>query len=156
MRKCFEALNSEQKPEHVGVRAALETLFAEYRRSPGSGVADDVESYVEYCYSDDMYMELDIDATSRFFEWLGVVRPAGCNAQSHAPRHNPGAAKSALTAAHEQPRQVSSMPGQVPASRWVAPNGPHWPCPACTYANVEDHLQCFMCLTIRPEGNQGV
>merc|ERR1719161_2191258 len=73
VRKCFEALNSEQKPEHAGVRSALEDLFAEYRRCPGSGVSEEATSYVEHCYTDDMYMELSIDRTARFFAWLGVV-----------------------------------------------------------------------------------
>jgi hypothetical protein len=77
VRKCFEWLNSEQKPELVGVRAAMETLFAAYRLHPGHGVPEDVGSYIEYCYADDMYMQLDTEKTAQFFAWLGVVQPAG-------------------------------------------------------------------------------
>merc|ERR1711972_1217739 len=77
VRKCFETLNSEQKPEHVGVRAALRTLFEAYRRESFSGVACETESYVDHCYADDMYVTLDLDKTARFLAWLGVVLPPG-------------------------------------------------------------------------------
>lgn len=30
VRKCFESLHSEVKPEHAGFRAAVGTLYAEY------------------------------------------------------------------------------------------------------------------------------
>ena len=73
VKKAFETLNSEFKPEHVGFRKAAQTLFMTYRREQGS-IEDD--EFVQYCYTDDMYTELDLDKTERFFVWLGVLKPS--------------------------------------------------------------------------------
>lgn len=71
VRRAFETLNSEVKPEHQGFRSAFQILFAAYRVE--NGLLE--ESYVEYCYSDDMYTELDLERTAKLFLWLGVLKP---------------------------------------------------------------------------------
>jgi hypothetical protein len=75
IKKAFETLNSECKPEHVGFRKALEVLFATYRQE--QGVAE--ETYIEHLYADDMYIEFRLAECERLFVWLGVLKPtAAC------------------------------------------------------------------------------
>lgn len=78
MQKAFETLNSECKPEHHGFRAAFQTLFEVYQKEEGPDIVPE-ESYVEHCYRDDMYTQLDVKRTARFFTWLGVLKPTTQN-----------------------------------------------------------------------------
>mmetsp|Transcript_110826 Transcript_110826/g.203209 ORF Transcript_110826/g.203209 Transcript_110826/m.203209 type:complete len:919 (+) Transcript_110826:61-2817(+) len=71
IRKAFETLNSECKPEHHGFRAAFNILFDVYRKEQG-GIPE--ETYVEHCYQDDMFTTLDIERTSCLFAWLGIMK----------------------------------------------------------------------------------
>ncbi|CAK9063519.1 unnamed protein product [Durusdinium trenchii] len=73
VRRCFEALLAEQRPELVGAAEAMKELFEEYR----SVKHLPEESLVEHCYKDDMYLELDLSATSCFMYWLGVIVSPG-------------------------------------------------------------------------------
>lgn len=73
VKRCFETLNSELKPEHAGFRKNFELLFETYCQE---FQLEGCDSYVDYCYQDDMYCELDIDRTAALFEWLGLIRPA--------------------------------------------------------------------------------
>jgi len=70
VRKAFETLNAEVKPEHVGWRKACETLFQDYKSEYGLGE----DSLVEHCYRDEYFVDLDVDRVHRFFAWLGVTR----------------------------------------------------------------------------------
>ena len=72
IRKSFEVLNSEMKPEHAGFRTATETLFKLYKAEFGF----EEDSLVEHCYTDDMFTTLDIDKTERFYAWLHVTKAA--------------------------------------------------------------------------------
>lgn len=74
IRKMFETLNSECKPEHHGFRAALKVLFEAYRTAQG-GISED--TYVEHCYRDDLFTDLDIEHTSSLFAWLGILKARG-------------------------------------------------------------------------------
>mmetsp|Transcript_99280 Transcript_99280/g.266766 ORF Transcript_99280/g.266766 Transcript_99280/m.266766 type:complete len:358 (-) Transcript_99280:105-1178(-) len=71
VRKAFETLNAEGKPEHIGFRRAAETLYSRYRRDVlhGSGSGSLLEHvYDEYC------TQLDVPRVSAFFAWLGVIK----------------------------------------------------------------------------------
>lgn len=70
IRKSFEALNSELKPEHAGFRRAAETLFKLYKEE--FGLTED--SLVEYCYTDDYYTTLDLGKTEHFYAWLRITK----------------------------------------------------------------------------------
>ena len=70
IRKSFETLNSEMKPEHVGFRTAAETLFKLYKAEFGF----EEDSLVEHCYTDDMFTTLNIEKTERFYAWLRVIK----------------------------------------------------------------------------------
>lgn len=69
VRKCFEALNAESKPEHAGFRHATTTLYAEYRAIHGL----EESTLVEHVY-DEMITELDIDKVACFLGWCGLLR----------------------------------------------------------------------------------
>lgn len=69
VRKAFEALHSELKPEHSGFRHAAATLFSEYAEAHGLEEA----TLVEHVY-DDMMLELDVERIARFFGWCGLLR----------------------------------------------------------------------------------
>ena len=69
VRKCFEALHSELKPEHAGFRRAADTLFSEYRAVHGI----EAPTLVEYVY-DEMCLELDVEAVACFFGWCGLLQ----------------------------------------------------------------------------------
>lgn len=168
VRKCFEALNSEQKPEHAGVRAAMETLFAEYRLHSSSGVPADVESYVEHCYADDMYMELGIEKTARFFEWLGIVKPAG-DINTSAEALGSSASTSMLGCLDGLPQgdiggdddeelqlglalslaECRGMDTQMVRNARAWPEREPWSCAACTFINEPSYLSCDICATQR-------
>jgi len=70
VRKAFETLNSEAKPEHMGFRNAAETLYSRYRSDVLQGLGS--ESLLEHVY-DEYFTELDVARVGRFFCWLGVV-----------------------------------------------------------------------------------
>ena len=70
--KAFNKLYSEEKPEHAGFRRACATLYNVYRNEQSP---DYEEEFIEYCFKDEMFMELDIERVARFFVWLGVVKP---------------------------------------------------------------------------------
>jgi len=71
VRKAFETLNAESKPEHAGFRKAAETLYGYYFDEVLKGKGD--ESLMEYCYSDEHFMELNAQHVQDFFRWLGVI-----------------------------------------------------------------------------------
>ena len=71
VRRMFEVLNSENKPEHVGFRKACNTLYAVYSRQTKWVVEDNL---IEHLYGHD-FTHLDIDRTTAFFAWLGVCKP---------------------------------------------------------------------------------
>jgi hypothetical protein len=70
IKKAFETLNGETKPEHAGFRKACDTMFGVFKVQWGI----EADSLVEYAYTDDTYMELDIDNVGRFFAWIGVLK----------------------------------------------------------------------------------
>lgn len=69
VKRCFEALNAEMKPEHAGFRRAAETLYHEYRIA--HGIEDG--TLLEHVY-DDMMTTLDVDAVTLFLGWCGLLR----------------------------------------------------------------------------------
>ena len=71
--KCFNKLNSEEKPEHAGFRKSCQTLYNVFRTE--QGIDSRKESYLEYFYDDDMYMEFNVKHAAKFFVWLGIVKP---------------------------------------------------------------------------------
>merc|ERR1711862_21146 len=75
IRKAFETLNSETKPEHIGFRKAVETLYIDYKREVLHGSGE--ESLVEHCYRDEYFMEIDVERVEQFFAWLDVVSLSG-------------------------------------------------------------------------------
>mmetsp|Transcript_9070 Transcript_9070/g.15545 ORF Transcript_9070/g.15545 Transcript_9070/m.15545 type:complete len:865 (+) Transcript_9070:125-2719(+) len=76
LRKALETLNSEVKPEHAGFRKACETLYGFYRsENCTEAFPIDQATFLEYCYVDEYFMELDIARVADFFAWLGVVKP---------------------------------------------------------------------------------
>mmetsp|Transcript_41174 Transcript_41174/g.118997 ORF Transcript_41174/g.118997 Transcript_41174/m.118997 type:complete len:733 (-) Transcript_41174:582-2780(-) len=70
VRKAFETLNAEVKPEHAGWRKSCETLYQTYQKEYGASE----DSLIEHCYRDDYYTDLDVERVHRFFAWLGVTR----------------------------------------------------------------------------------
>lgn len=73
VQKALEVLNAEGKMEHSGFRRATETLYGRYREEVLQGSGPD--TFVEYCYRDEYFAELDVERVELFFAWLGVVRP---------------------------------------------------------------------------------
>jgi hypothetical protein len=69
VRRMFEILHSESKPEHMGFKKAFETVFQTYRQDAGIAT----ESYVEHFY-DEYIMHLDVDELTKMFEWLGILK----------------------------------------------------------------------------------
>ena len=72
VKKLFETLNSEMKPEHIGFRKAFQTLYEVYRSVCLSDV--DADSYVDHCYIDEFYTTLNVNRTGRFLSWLRVTK----------------------------------------------------------------------------------
>lgn len=70
VKKCFETLNAESKPEHMGFRKACDTMYEIFRFQWDI----EAETLVEYAYTDDWFIDLDLDKVSRFFAWLGVIK----------------------------------------------------------------------------------
>merc|ERR1712072_1051192 len=71
--KCFNKLNSEEKPEHAGFGKSCQRLYNVFRTE--QGIDSRKESYLEYFYDDDMYMEFNVKHAAKFFVWLGIVKP---------------------------------------------------------------------------------
>lgn len=71
VRKAFETLNAESKPEHMGFRQAAETLYSRYRTEMLHGSGSD--SLLEHVY-DEYCTQLDVPRVAGFFAWLGVVK----------------------------------------------------------------------------------
>ena len=74
VRRMFEVLNGEGKPEYVGFRKNCEELF------PIFLVSENFKwdgSMMEFMYDDDL-MHIDVERAGRWFWWLGVVK------ESHA------------------------------------------------------------------------
>lgn len=69
VKRMFEVLHSESKPEHMGFKKAIHTIFGKYREEKGI----EAESYVEHFY-DEYIMNLDTDAVANMFAWLGIVK----------------------------------------------------------------------------------
>mmetsp|Transcript_20263 Transcript_20263/g.68971 ORF Transcript_20263/g.68971 Transcript_20263/m.68971 type:complete len:632 (-) Transcript_20263:628-2523(-) len=88
VRRLYETLNSEASPQHVGFRAAVEELYASYRRdvllpmylgegqSEHGAAEEDLPgcTLVEHLYEDDMFTTLDLGRTEDFFAWAGVYK----------------------------------------------------------------------------------
>eukprot|EP00397_Hematodinium_sp_SG-2012_P006885 GEMP01006922.1.p1 GENE.GEMP01006922.1~~GEMP01006922.1.p1 ORF type:complete len:613 (+),score=166.20 GEMP01006922.1:1003-2841(+) len=88
VKKAFNKLNSEEKPEHAGFRKACETLYAKYRveqaaafpaayfdkKELPAGTLED--TLIEHAFHDDMYIEFAVENIDRFFVWLGVMKPS--------------------------------------------------------------------------------
>jgi len=72
VKKLFETLNSEMKSEHIGFRKAFETLYQVYRSECLSD--QDADNYIEHCYVDEYYTNLDIFKTGRLLSWLKVTK----------------------------------------------------------------------------------
>lgn len=74
VRRCFETLCAEHKPEHAGFKRACNTLFTEYRRvyGEGGGFVDE-EDIVEHLYDEEI-VELDVKRAARFLAWCGLLR----------------------------------------------------------------------------------
>lgn len=68
VRRMFEVLNAENKPEHMGFRKSCEVLFPLFKEN--EGITSD--SLLEHLY-DEWITNLDVDRTAAFFRWLGVV-----------------------------------------------------------------------------------
>lgn len=72
VRKAFEVLFSELKPEHTGFRKACETLYAVYRCEQNCSE----ETLIEYVYNDELYTDFNLEHAECFFVWCGVLKPA--------------------------------------------------------------------------------
>jgi len=80
VRRMFENLNAEGKPEHMGFRKAADTLFAAFREeAERGGISVRAESLVEFVYADEYFTEFDTTACALFFAWLGVVKRPACD-----------------------------------------------------------------------------
>jgi hypothetical protein len=69
VKRMFEQINSENKPEHAGFCKACHVLYQLYKQQ----AACSENSLLEHVY-DDMIVTLDIDRISAFFAWLGVIK----------------------------------------------------------------------------------
>ena len=76
IKRMFNVLNSETKPEHAGFRKASGMLYELYKedanRLPPRSAAE--ETLMENLY-DDMMTELNLGRASAFLWWLGIAEP---------------------------------------------------------------------------------
>jgi len=80
VRRMFENLNAEGKPEHMGFRKAADTLFTAFREDvERGGIRVRTETLVEFVYADEYFTEFDTTACTLFFAWLGVVKRPTCD-----------------------------------------------------------------------------
>jgi hypothetical protein len=95
VRRLFEVLNAETKPEHAGFSRAAETLFQIYRQekllkdAQGDRAMAEGETLVEHVY-DEMCTTLDVRRTAAFLSWTGVVRSDVVEQLSSTPHDSIG------------------------------------------------------------------
>ena len=84
VQRCFEKLNSEDKPSHAGFRRACATLYAVYREeqlvgraSVSASACSAPEDFSEFCYKDDMFTEFCVRNVEDFFPAAARSRPSG-------------------------------------------------------------------------------
>eukprot|EP00468_Gymnochlora_sp_CCMP2014_P007995 CAMPEP_0167753314 /NCGR_PEP_ID=MMETSP0110_2-20121227/7640_1 /TAXON_ID=629695 /ORGANISM="Gymnochlora sp., Strain CCMP2014" /LENGTH=546 /DNA_ID=CAMNT_0007639057 /DNA_START=163 /DNA_END=1800 /DNA_ORIENTATION=- len=70
VKRLFEVLNSENKPEYHGFRKACNKLFPLYAHDKYISATGGI---TEYLY-DEYFTTLDIDRTADFLAWLGVLK----------------------------------------------------------------------------------
>eukprot|EP00600_Ochromonadales_sp_CCMP1393_P003228 CAMPEP_0174989630 /NCGR_PEP_ID=MMETSP0004_2-20121128/20842_1 /TAXON_ID=420556 /ORGANISM="Ochromonas sp., Strain CCMP1393" /LENGTH=484 /DNA_ID=CAMNT_0016243087 /DNA_START=60 /DNA_END=1514 /DNA_ORIENTATION=- len=73
LRKAFDALYTECKPEFVGAQRALQLLYGHYQQEKGTNIVVE-DSLVEHLYTDDTFMILDEEKLGAFFAWLGIAK----------------------------------------------------------------------------------
>ena len=74
-------MNAEIKPEHAGFRKCTEELYLFWKEeliaTGESGVEGWEDTLVEYCYVDDMFIELDVhlflSTVVRTFFWVRIL-----------------------------------------------------------------------------------
>jgi hypothetical protein len=117
VRRMFEGLNSETKPEHVGFARAAETLYQIYV-SEQLGPEEVAETLVEHVYTDDMFTELDIKATTAFFAWLGIVRSPDVTSEvlQSVPGSSCSGPSASLAAGTEQLQEMLGVSEQQAAA----------------------------------------
>ena len=121
--KAFELLNAESRPEHAGVRGAMETLYAAYRAEH----ALEAETLVEHVYADEYYTALDGAAVRRFLGWTGVLSLGDADAAELAARRA-AAAREVCPICAEPRDDVAVLP--------------HWQ----AHGDVSEHKMCGACL----------
>ena len=121
--KAFEILNAESRPEHAGVRGAMETLYAAYRAE----YALEAETLVEHVYEDEYYTALDGAAVRRFLGWTGVLSLGDADAAELAARRA-AAAREVCPICAEPRDDVAVLP--------------HWQ----AHGDVSEHKMCGACL----------
>jgi hypothetical protein len=137
VRKAFETLNAEVKPEHVGFRKACEILFPFYREE--MGIAG--ESFLEHCYNDEYFMELSNANVEHFFAWLGVVKINGSTTTAASTQQKPSQTVEPK-AAH--PQKVSAYPVTCPICCEQADDVAvldHWR----PQGDISEHKMCGKC-----------
>ena len=72
VKRMFEVLNSEGKPEFVGFKQNCELLFPIFHKQ--HALPPDCGTLLDFLY-DDMLMFIDVDRAARFLYWIGVVMP---------------------------------------------------------------------------------
>ncbi|GFH49520.1 hypothetical protein CTEN210_05996 [Chaetoceros tenuissimus] len=75
VKRMFEVLNAETKPEYIGFKASCDALFPLFK----TGYNLHEETLSEYLY-DEFMINLDIDKAAHFFWWCGI-----CNDQCEIP-----------------------------------------------------------------------
>lgn len=70
VRRMVETLNAENKTEHMGFCKARDVLYGIYQKEVGASEM----TFTEHVY-DEYFINLDVDRTCKFFQWLGVVKP---------------------------------------------------------------------------------
>jgi len=84
VRRAFEALYSETKPEHAGFRKACATLFRAYRNKH-EGITE--EGLADHLFPKDPN-SLDVERTVRFLVWLKVLKSPQPGDDCDDERHN--------------------------------------------------------------------
>ena len=70
VKRMFEVLNGEGKPEYVGFREKCEVLFPLFLQSENFKWEGGL---MEFMYDDDL-MHIDVERAGRWFWWLGVIK----------------------------------------------------------------------------------
>ena len=71
VKRMFENLNAEGKPEYVGFKKACDDLFPIFKERFFPN--EDVDNLLE-CLYDEYMMNLDVEKAAFFFWWLGVCK----------------------------------------------------------------------------------